>query len=646
MQQSQRCAMLGTPSPVAMLGSSGGARCEESPARDSFADGQMRTATNYACRRIPGHNWHQERIRFPGRGTPRVHASAATPTPPPRGSGSLSNPITKQSSEQCAPPAAATGSRQATHLDEASEVVLPAWSSPSSAAVMEAAVPGQLSSAIAASLQTGAAAMTTAAAAVVGPGVVQPASAVAAQSSSGWQQRWTIVAMCFVAFILCNMDRVNMAVAILPMREQFGWSTATVGLVQSSFFMGYLVTQIFGGIWADRYGGKLVLGFGVVSSSDTESCPGRSWLWVLSQPSGAAYAHVDMARVAAPVQLWWSAATALTPWAAQAGLPVLLFTRAVMGIGEGVAMPAMNNMLSRWVPVKERSRSLALVYSGMFLGSAIGLCLSPKASLLRFLASSNPAKCPLTSSQERSYILANTLGADSIAPGAHSPPSTSVTTKAASGAVAVEGGADGVAAGAEGGSTLVIPWRALLSRSEVLGLDLTKSAVLSVLPWLTMALMSNVGGWLADSAVERGVSVTTVRKVMQSIGFLGPALFLSQLSGVQSVTAAVLCMMGAQGCDAFSQSGLYSNHQDIAPRAPGHQQQAKLPGCGAGCRYAGVLLGLSNTAGVLAGVLGSLATGFILQHGSWEQVWQVAIALYLVGTLVWNTWASGERIFD
>lgn len=49
------------------------------------------------------------------------------------------------------------------------------------------------------------------------------------------------------------------------------------------------------------------------------------------------------------------------------------------------------------------------------------------------------------------------------------------------------------------------------------------------------------------------------------------------------------------------QSGLYSNHADIGPR------------------YAGVLLGLSNTAGVLAGVLGTAATGFILQNGSWKQ---------------------------
>lgn len=73
-------------------------------------------------------------------------------------------------------------------------------------------------------------------------------------------------------------------------------------------FRGYLLTQVLGGIWADRFGGKAVLGFGV---------------------------------------LWWSLATAFTPQAAQLGLPALLATRTCMGIGEGVAMPAMNNLLSR-----------------------------------------------------------------------------------------------------------------------------------------------------------------------------------------------------------------------------------------------------------------------------------------------------------
>lgn len=44
---------------------------------------------------------------------------------------------------------------------------------------------------------------------------------------------------------------------------------------------------------------------------------------------------------------------------------------------QGVAMPAMNNILSKWIPVSERSRSLALVYSGMYLGSVTGLGFSP-----------------------------------------------------------------------------------------------------------------------------------------------------------------------------------------------------------------------------------------------------------------------------
>ena len=65
-----------------------------------------------------------------------------------------------------------------------------------------------------------------------------------------------------------------------------------------------------------------------------------------------------------------------------------------------------------------------------------------------------------------------------------------------------------------------------------------------------------------------------------------------------------------------------------------------------GPHYVGILLGLSNTTGVLAGVFGIAATGYILQHGSWDDVFKVAVALYLLGTLVWNIFALGERIFD
>jgi hypothetical protein len=35
-----------------------------------------------------------------------------------------------------------------------------------------------------------------------------------------------------------------MSIAILPMSSEFSWSPATVGLIQSSFFWGYLLTQV------------------------------------------------------------------------------------------------------------------------------------------------------------------------------------------------------------------------------------------------------------------------------------------------------------------------------------------------------------------------------------------------------------------
>eukprot|EP00198_Chlamydomonas_reinhardtii_P005015 XP_001694351.1 major facilitator superfamily protein [Chlamydomonas reinhardtii] len=385
-----------------------------------------------------------------------------------------------------------------------------------------------------------------------------------------------------------------MSVAILPMASQFGWDAATMGLVQSSFFWGYLLTQVAGGVLADRYGGRLILGLGV---------------------------------------LWWSLATALTPVAAAAGLPTLLVARCLMGIGEGVAMPAMNALLAKWVPGGERSRSLALVYSGMFIGSVIGLGASPHM-VNNF-------------GWQSVFYVFGSMGVLCLHPCQHAEQQPGKRACAAwPNRARAFGDTDTAVMHARRAGN--IPWRALLSRREVwaiilthfchnwglfilltwmpayynqvLGLNLTQSGLLSVLPWVAQAVMANVAGWAADNLVERGVSITTVRKVRVVLGFHTP-----------SATGAVLCMIGSQGLDAFSQAGLYANHQDIGPR------------------YAGVLLGLSNTAGVLAGVLGSLVTGFLLQAGGdagWSNVWTVAVGFYLAGTAIWLSMSSGEKIFD
>ena len=68
-----------------------------------------------------------------------------------------------------------------------------------------------------------------------------------------------LVAICSVAVVICYADRSNIADAIIPMEQEFGWGRSSVGVVLSSFFIGYASTQMLGGWMADRYGGKGVL---------------------------------------------------------------------------------------------------------------------------------------------------------------------------------------------------------------------------------------------------------------------------------------------------------------------------------------------------------------------------------------------------
>ena len=129
-----------------------------------------------------------------------------------------------------------------------------------------------------------------------------------------WRTRYSIVAMCFAATFVCYIDRVNISVAIIPMAEDYGWNLETQGYILSSFYIGYLMMQIGGGRLADTYGGKIVLGMGV---------------------------------------LIWSLFTLITPWAAMGGLMMLYLARIGMGLGEAVTFPSVYSLVTRWFPTGE-----------------------------------------------------------------------------------------------------------------------------------------------------------------------------------------------------------------------------------------------------------------------------------------------------
>lgn len=75
--------------------------------------------------------------------------------------------------------------------------------------------------------------------------------------------------------------------------------------------------------------------------------------------------------------LLWTVFTLLTPFSASAGFPYLICCRVWLGMGEGLASPAIQSLLAKWCPLKEISRSVAIVSCASYFGAVLALFVSP-----------------------------------------------------------------------------------------------------------------------------------------------------------------------------------------------------------------------------------------------------------------------------
>ena len=413
-------------------------------------------------------------------------------------------------------------------------------------------------------------------------------------------KRYGVVGMCFAAAFVCYIDRVNISVAVIAMQSEFGWTETTKGLVLSSFFVGYMLTMAVSGWLADRFGGKLVLGIAVI---------------------------------------WWSILTMLTPWAAYASFAMLIAARIALGLGEAATFPASYGMFSRWVPVKERARSIAFLSSGISIGTlfalmttgwivtnfgwpavfywfgAVGLVW---AAAWFYFIHDDPASHPRISQAELRRIGA---GADKPRERVRFPWRTFLRLPPFW-ALLINHFCCNVLL------YVALAWLPSYFR-DVQGLSLTGAGLYSAAPWLSMFVLTNVGGWIGDYLLGRGLSLTAVRKTMQTVGLVGGAICLLLLRDAESANSAVLLMCGALGIGSFTVAGFGSNHLDIAPR------------------YAGVLMGITNTIGTIPGVVGVALTGWLVETtGSYDSVFLMVAGVNLVGVVVWLLFSSGEKLVD
>ena len=129
------------------------------------------------------------------------------------------------------------------------------------------------------------------------------------------------------------LDTVRHLLANLCIRLNFCFFSLQ-SLVLGCFFYGYVLSQIPGGRAAEYFGGKWILGLGILITSIF---------------------------------------TILMPIAAKIDFKLLVAVRVIEGLGEGVTFPVMHAMLAQWSPPLERSKLSTFIYAGSMMGTVISL---------------------------------------------------------------------------------------------------------------------------------------------------------------------------------------------------------------------------------------------------------------------------------
>ncbi|KAM6166891.1 sialin isoform 1-T1 [Erethizon dorsatum] len=443
--------------------------------------------------------------------------------------------------------------------------------------------------------------------------------------------RYNLAILSFFGFFVLYALRVNLSVALVEMVDfnttaadnrtskecaehsslvkvphnqtgkRYPWDAETQGWILGAFFYGYIITQIPGGYFASKIGGKLLLGYGILGTS----------LFTL-----------------------------LTPIAANLGAVPLIVLRALEGLGEGVTFPAMHAMWSSWAPPLERSKLLSISYAGAQLGTVISLPLSGIICyymnwtyvfyffgilgifwfiLWTWRVSDTPEMHKTISSYEKDYIASSLKSQLSSQ---KSVPWIPILKSLPLWAIVV--------------AHFSYNWTfyTLLTllptyMKEILRFDVQENGFLSALPYFGSWLCMILSGQAADSLRAKwNFSTLCVRISFTLVGMIGPAVFLVAAGFIgcdYSLAVAFLTISTTLG--GLCSSGFSINHLDIAPS------------------YAGILLGITNTFATIPGMVGPIIAKSLTPDDTireWQTVFYIAAAINVFGAIFFTLFAKGE----
>lgn len=384
---------------------------------------------------------------------------------------------------------------------------------------------------------------------------------------------------------------------------EFEWDSFTQSLITSSFFWGYVWTQIPGGRIAELIGAKRVFGGALTVAS---------------------------------------LLTFVIPSSATNNAALLIAVRVLLGISEGATFPSTHALLSTWAPPKERSTLSTIIYAGSQAGTVVGYPLASALitslgwesvfyvqggltlvwCLAWFLVvADSPRVDTRITDAEKDYILASIGDAKKKKP--PPVPLKAALTSLPFWAILFSN------MGNNWGFYTILTELPLYMNTMLLQ-DIKSNATLSALPYLGMWIFSLIISKVGDTLIQKNIMSTgAVRKTANTISQVGPGVCLLVITFVQcDRTTTVALFFVAVTLQGGIYTGFMVNHIDIAPN------------------FAGTLFGITNAFATIPSWVGPMTTGALTKgqqtFEQWNKVFYISSAIFMANALFFLVFSSGE----
>jgi ACS family glucarate transporter-like MFS transporter len=404
--------------------------------------------------------------------------------------------------------------------------------------------------------------------------------------------RMFLVFWLFVLSSVAYLDRTNISIAAVQLAKEFGIDRIHLGWIFSAFLVGYAGFQIPAGWLAVRYGPRKTLGLAL---------------------------------------LWWcvfSAATTLVAPALGSVLLQLMIVRFILGMGEALMYPSANQFIAYWIPPQERAKANGWLFAGVGAGAGLtppivtylmlnygwrasfwfSACVGLLAALVWFIASRDrPEQHAGVSAAELAHIRAGVTPEGPkvrvVIPWGHIFANKSVWMLTLSyfsfGYIAF----------------IFLSWF-FIYLADAHSLNLSKSALYSMLPFISMTICCLGGGVISDW-LTRTRSPYIGRCVFPFLSLLCCALFLVLGSRADNALVASVILAGGAGALYLAQSAYWAITADLA--GP----------------HTGIVSGLMNMGAQVAGAITASLTPWIAQQFGWAMAFYVAAGFAVFGALMW-----------